>query len=63
MYLMKTKVMKADKKRAGGCFWGHKWSKWKQFKAFKGSMCTQQRRICLRCNKIQEEYIKGRGEL
>jgi len=51
---------------SGSCFWGHKWTKWKQQnikmqyirdgKTYEG-YDTIQTRYCLRCNKMQKEDI------
>jgi hypothetical protein len=48
----------------GSCFWGHKWSKWEQYKQQMirgdGSLRyydNRQKRVCLRCNKMQDEII------
>ena len=47
---------------SGSCFWGHKWSKWMQYKQpIKTKLGegyeTRQRRFCLRCNKMQDEEV------
>jgi hypothetical protein len=55
-----------QKQLGGSCFWGHKWTKWKQQNiemlyhrngdTYKG-YDTIQTRYCLRCNKMQKEDI------
>jgi len=52
--------------RKGSCFWGHKWTKWKQQnikmtyvrngKNYDG-YDTIQTRHCIRCNKMERENI------
>ena len=48
----------------GNCFWGHKWSKWKQgtrkmiyLKSGKEGIEEIQRRTCLRCDKVEDKII------
>ena len=51
---------------SGSCFWGHKWTKWKQQnvkmqyikdgRTYEG-YDTIQTRHCVRCNKMQKEDI------
>ena len=53
----------------GSCFWRHAWSKWEQYQLAgkrlmdNGSLeaCTfyKQRRVCLRCNKMEVEHVSG----
>jgi len=49
---------------SGSCFWGHKWSKWTQYKQEliynKTGRITyeiRQRKTCLRCGKMQDEWV------
>jgi hypothetical protein len=41
------------------CFWGHSWTKWDQkfTQITSFHISTTQTRYCLRCNKMQKEYI------
>lgn len=50
--------------KKGSCFWGHKWTKWKLFKADMIHLPTgrkfsesRQSRTCIKCGKIQEQEI------
>ena len=53
----------------GSCFWVHQWSKWTQY-AVQGKTvlvdgnsydCSmiKQKRVCLRCNKMEVGHVSG----
>ena len=59
----------AEKKRPSrSCFFGHTWSKWEVYEVHGGKLLgnemrdciyTYQRRVCLVCNRVQDEHIRG----
>jgi len=61
---------KAEEKHIkGNCFWGHKWGKWEQYEQPMMNVNyrtnkeinyfeKRQKRICLRCGKIQDNIIE-----
>lgn len=49
---------------SGSCFWKHKWMRWEQYTQpmiarSNGQRCIEyrQRRICIRCGKMQDELV------
>ena len=49
---------------SGNCFWRHKWTKWQQYRqplidrrTGKSTYENRQRRLCLRCGKMQDEWV------
>lgn len=60
--------IEAPKVKSVNCWWGHKWTKWHEYKRNFIVMPTtvskeyttfekRQRRTCLKCGKIEEEVI------
>lgn len=51
------------------CFWRHEWSKWEHYRVegekfgaddkYHECIVTKQRRVCLRCNKLEVEHVSG----
>ena len=47
---------------SGSCFWGHKWTKWVQYTQqirtkFGDGNEIRQKRYCVRCGKMQDEWV------
>lgn len=49
-----------NKKASFLCYFIHKWSKWEQFKVKydDGTGEVKQRKLCLRCDKVKEEFVE-----
>jgi hypothetical protein len=63
--LEENETKSSEQPAIGSCFFGHKWSMWKQYNATMLSLKDmktkyqqlRQKRFCLRCNKMQAEDI------